>query len=219
MILFREQVYFIVNQVSCRFIKLIRSMYSGLHSDAKLSCGITPFFESLIGVRQGCNLNPMLFNLFLNDLPEIFDSKCDPVRICNTELSCLLYSDHLLILSEAETGLRASINKLHSYAKKWQLNVNIKKTKIMVFSKMGRHYPLAILLGNRIINSCLEYDYLGMTFTPSGSFKLARESLCKKARKAYCSFLNGINIQLGTQISTIKKAIPHFGETNTVIQL
>ena len=73
----------------------------------------------------------------------------------------------------------------------------------MVFSKMGRHYSISILLGNQIINSCLEYDYLGITFTPSGSFKLARESLYKNARKAYYSFLNDINIQSGAQISTI----------------
>ena len=53
----------------------------------------------------------------------------------------------------------------------------------MVFNKMGRHYSISILLGNQIVNSCLEY--LGTTFTPSGSFKLARESLYKKARKAY----------------------------------
>ena len=54
----------------------------------------------------------------------------------------------------------------------------------MLFNKMGRHYSLYILLGNQIINSCLEYDYLGTTFAPSGSFKLARKSLYKKARKA-----------------------------------
>ena len=67
---------------------------------------------SLIGVRQGCNPSPMLFNLFLNDLPEIFHSRCDPIRIGKTELSCLLYADDLLILSETETGPRASIDKL-----------------------------------------------------------------------------------------------------------
>ena len=72
----------------------------------------------------------------------------------------------LLILSETETGLRASINKLHSYAKKWQLKVNIEKTKIMVLNKMGRHYSLSIFLGNQIVNSCSEYDYLRTTFTP-----------------------------------------------------
>ena len=156
-------------------------------------------------MRQGCNLSPMLFNLFLNDFPGTFHSKCDPIRIDKTELSCLLYADDLLILSATETGLRASINKLHSYAKKWQLNVNIKKTKIMVFNKMDRHYSLSSLFGNQIINSCLEYDYLETPFTPSGSSKLTRESLYKKALKEYYSFLNDINIQSGTQISTIKK--------------
>ena len=144
----------------------------------------------------------MLFNLFLNDLPESFNSSCDPIRIGKTEVSCLLYVDDLSILSETETGHRASINELHSYAKKWQLSVNIKKTKIMVFNKMGRHYSLSILLGSQIINSCLEYDYLGTTFTPTGSFKLAKKSLYKKA---YYSFLNDINIESGAQISTMKK--------------
>ena len=81
----------------------------------------------------------------------------------------------------------------------------LRKPKIMVFNIMGRHHPLSTLLGNQIINSCLEYDYLGITFTPSGSFKLATESLYKKARKAYYSFLNDINIQSGAQISTMKK--------------
>ena len=75
----------------------------------------------------------------------------------------------------------------------------------MVFNKMSRHYPLSILLGTRIINSCLEYHYLGTTFTPSGSLSLQGISLYKKARKAYYSFLNDINIQSGAQISTIKK--------------
>ena len=75
----------------------------------------------------------------------------------------------------------------------------------MVCNKMGIHYSLSILHGNQITNSCLEYDYLGTTFTPGGSFKLARKSLYKKARKAYYSFLNDINIQSGAQISTMKK--------------
>ena len=137
----------IVNQVSCRFIKLIQSMYSGLQSAVKLSYGITPFFESLIGVRQGCNLSPMLFNLFLNDLPEIFDSKCDPIRICNTELSCLLYADDLLILSETETGLRASINKLHSYAKSGNSVSILRKQKLWCSTKWVdiTHYPFCLV--------------------------------------------------------------------------
>ena len=104
-------------------------------------------FESLIGVRQGCNLSPMLFNLFLNDFPEICDSKCDPFRICNTELSCLLYADDLLILSETETGLRASINKLHSYAKRGNSVSILRKQKLWCSTRWVdiTHYPFCLV--------------------------------------------------------------------------
>ena len=138
----------IVNQVNCRFMKLIWSMYSELQSAVRHSYGITSFSESLIGVRQGCNLSPMLFNFFLNDLPEIFHSRCDPIRICKTELSCLLYADDLLILSETEAGLRASINKLHSYAKSANSMSILRKQKFCCSTKWVdiTHYPFRLVI-------------------------------------------------------------------------
>ena len=73
----------------------------------------------------------MLFNIFINDLTEIFDEKCCPVIIGNYNLNCLLYADDLLLLSETENGLK----ELGHYAKVWKLSVNLKKTKIMVLIK------------------------------------------------------------------------------------
>ena len=46
----------------------------------KLPNGVTPYFSSMIGVRQGCNVNPMLFNLFVNDIFDVSDNaKCEPI--------------------------------------------------------------------------------------------------------------------------------------------
>ena len=57
----------ILNGLSYKFIKLIESMYQGIKCSVKLSNGTTPLFNSYVGLRQGCNLSPMLFNLFTRE--------------------------------------------------------------------------------------------------------------------------------------------------------
>ena len=50
----------ILNGLSTKFIHLIKSMYEDLQLSVKLGDCITSFFDSLLGVRQGCNLSPLL---------------------------------------------------------------------------------------------------------------------------------------------------------------
>ena len=53
------------------FVSLLLSIYSSVLYSVKLENGATSFFESLVGVKQGCNLSPTLFNVFVNDIPSI----------------------------------------------------------------------------------------------------------------------------------------------------
>ena len=114
-------------------------MYTELQTAVKLSNDVTPYFSSLLGVRQGCNLSPMLFNLFVNDIFDLFDNaKRDPVKLQTKLIHCLMYADDLLILSETENGLTKSLERLSNYAKKWKRKISAKKTKIIVFNKAER---------------------------------------------------------------------------------
>jgi len=61
----------------------------------KLDKGITETFSPNVGVKQGCVLSPTLFNLYLHDLPSKFDSSCEPVKLGNTKLSCLMLADDI----------------------------------------------------------------------------------------------------------------------------
>ena len=196
----------ILNGLSFQFISLIDSMYSELKAAVKLSNGITPFFNSAVGLRQGCNLSPLLFNIFVNDIFDIFDDlKCCPVKLNNKPITSLMYADDLLILSETEDGLKKSLQRLGKYAKQWKMKINAKNTKIMVFNKQGRKSDMKVKLDDLVIESCEQYYYLGTVFTPRNNFKTAQNELYKKACRAFFGYLKDVNIRAGAQITTVSK--------------
>ena len=90
-------------------------MYKKVHLSVCLPNGMTQSFSSSIGLKQGCNLSLILFNIFINDLNEIFDKTfCQPAKIKNLTLNNLLYdlADDLALVSETSSGLQNCLDRL-----------------------------------------------------------------------------------------------------------
>ena len=51
-----------------KFLRVLRDMYVKAKSCVKTRHGLSQFFVSNVGLRQGGNLSPVVFSLFLNDL-------------------------------------------------------------------------------------------------------------------------------------------------------
>ena len=174
------------NGIGGQFLKVIRNMYSSVLFSVKCDTKLTDSFETKVGVKQGCVLSPIFFNIFLSDLPDIFDSNCYPVKLNNTSLHCLLYADDLITLSESSDGLQCALDKLHQYCLKWKLIVNIDKSNIMIFNKAGHFLEnFTFTYGGISIQITKEYCYLGIIFVPSGSLSKSILRLKEKASKAY----------------------------------
>ena len=122
-------------------------MYVNIKSSVSLNNYKSDFFLINIGIRQGENLSPLMFALFVNDFEEFLISKdCKGVDIYFDEqldtyfrILVLLYADDTVLISKTAQGLQKSLDYLHSYACVWNLTVNKSKTKIVVFGKRLRN--------------------------------------------------------------------------------
>ena len=62
------------------FNNLIESLYSQLKCAIRIGNKMTTYFRYQRGVRQGCILSPLLFNIYLNELPTLLMSpKSNPL--------------------------------------------------------------------------------------------------------------------------------------------
>ena len=150
-------------------------MYSKLQSCIQLQGGVSTTFNSLVGLKQGCNLSPLLFNLYINDIvSKINTSNRDAPFLENLQVSCLLYADDIVLISETKEGLQESLNYLDHFTKQWFLEVNPTKTKCLTFTR-GRYSknPVIFKLGDTNLENCDSYCYLGVTFCRSESMKMA----------------------------------------------
>ena len=168
-------------------------------------------FPCQVGVRQGENLSPLLFAIYLNDfrtfLRENFDGLVKNSNSIFKEMNvylrifCLLYADDTLILAESYSQLQKALNALHLYCNKWALKVNLDKTKVIIFSKgkITKYKPFKF--GNNTVDIVEDYVYLGTTFNFNGTFNKAKNKQVLQAQKAYYSLLSKVrNLNLAVDV-------------------
>ena len=123
--------------ISQQCLKVIKSMYLQAVSRVRVSrCESTESFPCQKGVRQGCNLSPLLFSLFISDLESNILGNHDGAQLNDMFLSILMFADDVLLLSSSANGLRKHLSSLQTFCHKWNLRINTEKTKICIFGNM-----------------------------------------------------------------------------------
>jgi hypothetical protein len=198
------------NGINGNFLNTIKNMYQNTKLCVKTQNQLTPSFPGEVGVRQGDILSPNIFKIFINDLPDsIITPNGRPPKLKDKTVGCLLYADDLVLLSETKDGLQTSLQNLNDYCHKWDLHVNTKKTKVMIFSTKKTKTTEQFYLGNSYVECVDEYKYLGITLTSNGSFDTAQKNLYMRGLKAYFKLVK----ILSSQRSGVHTAIHLFDHT------
>ena len=164
----------------------IRSIYEQDEACVLTRAGLTEAFRCTAGVKQGCPASPLLFGLYIDELEALLraDSDCiDAPRLLDTLVAILLFADDIALMSYSPAGLQHQLSILAKFCADRGLNVNVNKTKIVVFEPKRSECP-PFTFEAQVIERVEVFKYLGIAFHGTRGLSCAMEHLCNSARKA-----------------------------------
>lgn len=144
----------------------LKSYLGGRQQCVRLNNILSPLKEYTVGVPQGSILGPLLFSIYINDLPSA----------CTADV--IMYADDTVLFvhakNEAEVSKQLTIQmqNVAVWLSQNNLTLNTDKTVAMYFTNRIKHqnYP-TIYINGRKIENVDEFTYLGVTLDPTLTFK------------------------------------------------
>ena len=200
----------ITTGVNGKIFNVIYQMYQNIKSCVSLNGESSSYFVCENGVRQGENLSPILFSIFLNDLESHLivrgghgiDISPDLNEQFWLKILVLLYADDTVLLAESAYDLQKNLNLFQEYCSQWNLKVNPSKIKVVVFGAKNKSF-YNFQLDDNNLEITDSYKYLGLVLSSNGSFLNTRKHLAEQGRKAYHSVLvqaRTLNLPIDLQV-------------------
>ena len=190
-----------------KMLAFIKDLYRNSYVAVRANDGtVGDAFQLLRGLRQGCPMSPVLFNVFIND---IFEHCQKGVRIPSAQVTkngivtlhylqerCpgLLFADDAAAMADSEENLLDSLTKVLTWSERHDMSFGVKKCGLLRFAPPGVgvtgpafSQPNIWKIGGIDIPKVTEYTYLGLDFHEDVSLEKMATPRINKARKAVFS--------------------------------
>lgn len=133
------------------------------------------FTEVHSGVPQGSVIGPLLFLIYINDLP------------CHIKSRIHLFADDCVIFREVNNiidscTLQSDLNTVDNWCRTWLMELNINKCKVMRVSRSVCS-QFTYYLNDIPLESTNSYKYLGVHITSNLSWAMHVEQIINKANR------------------------------------
>ena len=115
----------------------------------------------------------------------------------------LLYADDTIVLAECPKDLQRALDMLKIYCEFWGLDINVRKTKVMIFSTGKIRKMPKFNFNEETVDVVWDYKYLRVKFNYNNKFKKAQQLQFSLANRAMFSSLRKcrqLNLPLDIQL-------------------
>ena len=147
-------------------ISVISSLYDQAQSAVLLEGNIGEKFHTSVGVRQGCLLSPVLFNLFLETIMLDALEDYEPTVSINGRKICnLRFADDIDLIGKNEVELQDLTTRLEKSASRYGMEISNEKSKIRVNGPGNDK----INMYNETLEQVTSFKYLGSVISADGT--------------------------------------------------
>ena len=178
--------------VPAPYLKLLMKWYRTQQMGVKWAGSVSEPFSVENGVRQGGNLSPLLFNVYIDEL--LCELRKLPIgcQVGKCAVNVLAYADDIVLLSPTREGLQTLVQRCETFAITRDINFNVRKTVCMVFnpqkpyglSHLSGSKPPTIFLNGHSLVWVETLKYLGHVFASNLS---DGPDMCRVKRSLYYS--------------------------------
>ena len=150
-------------------IQLLEDLYRKTVSAVRIDGELTEWFKVTVGVRQGCNLSPYLFNSILEAM------MIEALKNGNGEIGVSLYgqkvnnlrfADDIDLVANSSEQLQTLTDRINESSKRFGLKINTQKAKTM--STIKHHETIKVTINDEDVEQVEEFTYLGGVVTEDG---------------------------------------------------
>ena len=190
-------------------IQTIQALYNTSSSAVLLNNQIGDYFKTSVGVRQGCLLSPVLFNLFLeNIMRETLHDFHSTISIGGRTINNLRFADDIDLMGGSNTELQDLTNRLTERAGAYGMEVSTEKSKVMVNSTSNT--TAQIYMNGQELEVVDSFKYLGSTLTKDGRSSTeikTRLALATSALSKLSKIMRSKDITLPTKLKLFRSLV------------
>lgn len=158
-------------------IAIIRSFLSGRWQRVKVGDVYSDWRRVTSGVPQGSVLGPLLFIIYINDMPDVvgvsqFHLYADDAKLHRARTRT----------EETAPGLQRDLTTLQLWCQKWQMTINAGKCNLLRIGLRGV-FPTQYVLCDDVVQSQTEVNDLGVLVSANLDFSAQCFSIVGKAQK------------------------------------